>query len=234
MKMKYPSHLAIIMDGNRRWAKNRFLPAITGYIIGAKTAWKILCTCMELNIQYLTLFSFSTENWQRTQNKQSSHLLKFIISYLSHHVERFHSKGIKIRIIGSKERLNENLLRMLDEVEKKTAQNSRLTLFIALDYGGKWDILNAAKQIVRQVTEKRLDIENLDEKDFAKFLATQEAPDPELVIRTGGEIRLSNFLLWQIAYSEIYYTPVLWPEFNEQELLKAFAAFTERQQNFGK
>ncbi len=232
--MKYPSHLAIIMDGNRRWAHKRFLPAITGHIIGAQTAWNILCTCMDLNIQYLTLFAFSTENWQRTQNNQSSHLLKFIISYLSHHVERFHKKGIKIRLIGSKERLNEKLLKMVEDVEEKTSQNSRLTLFIALDYGGKWDIFNATKQIVKQVIDNQLDIENINEKDFAKYLATQGAPDPELVIRTGGEFRLSNFLLWQIAYSEIYYTPLLWPEFNEQELIKSFAAFTERQQNFGK
>ncbi|CEG56631.1 polyprenyl diphosphate synthase [Legionella fallonii] len=232
--MKYPSHLAVIMDGNRRWAKNRFLPAITGYIIGAKIAWKILCLCMDLNIQYLTLFAFSTENWQRTQKKQSSHLVKFIISYLSHHVERFHNKGIKIRLIGSKEKLNEKLLKMVDEVEQKTEQNSRLTLFIALDYGGKWDILNATKQIVKQAINNQLNIENLDEKYFAKYLATQGAPDPELVIRTGGEMRVSNFLLWQIAYSEIYYTPILWPDFNEQELLKAFASFSERQQNFGK
>lgn len=232
--IRYPTHLAIIMDGNRRWAKKRFLPAITGYILGAKTAWNILCTCIDLNIQYLTLFAFSTENWQRTQKKQSTHLLKFIISYLSHHIDRFYDKGIKIRLIGSKERLNKKLLEMIDAVEKKTEHNTRLTLFIALDYGGKWDILNATKHIVKQVINNQLDIDNLDEKDFAQYLAINEAPDPELVIRTGGEFRVSNFLLWQMAYSEIYFTPILWPEFNEHELLKSFIAFTERQQNFGK
>lgn len=232
--MRYPTHLAIIMDGNRRWAKNRFLPAITGYVIGAKAAWDVLCRCLDLNISYLTLFAFSTENWQRTKQNQSSHLIKFIIFYLSHHIERFHNQGIKIRLIGSKERLNEKLLMMLEEVEKKTQHNSRLTLFIALDYGGKWDILNATRQIVKQVLAKGLDINHLDESSFANYLTTQGAPDPELVIRTGGELRLSNFLLWQIAYAEIYYTPVLWPDFNEQELLKALTAFTERQQNFGK
>ncbi|STX55615.1 UDP pyrophosphate synthetase [Legionella beliardensis] len=232
--MNYPSHLAIIMDGNRRWAKKRYLPAITGYVIGAKTAWKILCNCLDLNIQYLTLFAFSTENWKRTQKKQSSHLIKFMIYYLAHHVDRFHSQGIKIQLIGSKANLDEKLLALLTEVEQKTANNTQLNLLIALDYGGKWDIVNAAKQLAQQVVNHKINIEDIDESTFAKFLTTQKVPDPELVIRTGGEIRLSNFLLWQIAYSEIYFTPVFWPDFDEHELMKAFASFNERQQSFGK
>ncbi|STX50792.1 UDP pyrophosphate synthetase [Legionella busanensis] len=232
--MKYPSHLAIIMDGNRRWAKKRCLPAITGYIMGAKVAWKVLCNCLDLNIQYLTLFAFSTENWQRAQKKQSSHLVKFMTYYLAHHVERFHQKGIKIQLIGSRANLDEKMLRLLAEVEQKTAKNNQLNLLIALDYGGKWDIVNAARQLVLQVVNHKIEIDDIDEPTFAKFLTTHQSPDPELVIRTGGEIRLSNFLLWQIAYSEIYFTPVFWPDFDENELMKAFDSFNERQQSFGK
>lgn len=231
---KYPNHLAIIMDGNRRWAKKRFMPPIMGHIAGSKTAWAIVNSCLELKIKYLTLFAFSTENWKRTEKKQSTHILKLIAMLMNHYLERMNILGIKVKIIGARSRFDEQLIKIFNQIEESTQYNTNLTVVFAVDYGGKWDIVNATKALFDKAKNEEFNIDKLDEEIFSEFLATSIAPDPDLLIRTGGDTRLSNFLLWQIAYSEIYFSKVLWPDFDSNELLKACESFNECKQNYGK
>ncbi|MBN9231537.1 MAG: di-trans,poly-cis-decaprenylcistransferase [Legionella sp. 40-6] len=226
-------HLAIIMDGNRRWAKKRGLPPIMGHIAGSKTALQITKDTIALKIPYLTLFAFSTENWKRKKANQSSHLVKFILAYLTHNIKKFLDLGIKVKFIGCRDHFSSRYLEMIEKIENTTANETVLYLLLALDYGGRDDIVYAAKHLAQDILHQNTTVEDITEELFSQKLMTAEIPDPDLVIRTGGDIRVSNFLLWQAAYAEFYFCPTLWPDFNKEELKKACMFFEQSTRNHG-
>ncbi|QER41716.1 isoprenyl transferase [Thermodesulfobacterium sp. TA1] len=230
---KLPQHVAIIMDGNGRWAKKHGLPRIYGHKVGAETAKKIIEKTYELNIPYLTLFAFSKENWGRPKEEVEGIWELFRI-YLQKERPFLLEKGIRLKVIGDRKDLSEDLRNLIAEVEEETKHNSRLNLCLALSYGGRDEILKAVKEIAQKAKQGLLDPEKIDEEVFRKHLYTQDIPDPDLLIRTSGEERLSNFLLFQTAYTELYFTPVYWPEFNEEEYLKALYSYQQRERRFGK
>ncbi|MDP3269663.1 MAG: polyprenyl diphosphate synthase [Legionella sp.] len=232
-EFNYPNHIGIIMDGNRRWAKRKNLPAIMGHIAGSNVAWKTLLSCIKLNIKYLTMFAFSSDNWKRTENKQSDHIIKLIIYYIYHNLNKFHQADVAIRFIGSRSNLAKKNRSLLEKIEVRTCHNSKLKLFIALDYGGQWDILNATKILAQKVADNEISVAQINEEVFSSVLSTAPAPFPDLIIRTGGDTRLSNFLLWQIPYAEIFFTSILWPDFNHEELVIALNYYAEREKRYG-
>lgn len=213
-----PRHIAVIMDGNGRWAKKRFLPRVMGHKRGLDALENMVKHCAELGVQYLTVFAFSTENWRRPE-EEVSFLMGLFLQALQKQVRRLHDNNMRLRIIGSRERFNAEILKGIEAAEALTANNTGLTLSIAADYGGRWDILQAANQLIAEgVTE-------ITEEALSRYLMLGDAPEPDLFIRTGGETRISNFLLWQMAYAELYFTDTLWPDFNEKSLNEAIASF---------
>lgn len=229
---KLPQHVAIIMDGNGRWAKKHGFPRFYGHQKGAETAKKVIEKTYELKIPYLTLFAFSKENWKRPKEEVEAILELFKI-YLTKEKHSLIEKGIRLKIIGDREDFSQDLVELIEEIEEETKNNSELTLCLALSYGGRSEILKAVKEISNKVKQGLLDPENIDEKVFREHLYTKDIPDPDLLIRTSGEERLSNFLLFQIAYTELYFTPVYWPEFTEEEYLKALWSYQQRERRFG-
>ncbi|MDK2862093.1 MAG: undecaprenyl diphosphate synthase [Thermodesulfobacterium sp.] len=229
---KLPQHVAIIMDGNGRWAKKHGFPRFYGHQKGAETAKKVIEKTYELKIPYLTLFAFSKENWKRPKEEVEAILELFKI-YLTKEKHSLIEKGICLKIIGDREDFSQDLVELIEEIEEETKNNSELTLCLALSYGGRSEILKAVKEISNKVKQGLLDPENIDEKVFREHLYTKDIPDPDLLIRTSGEERLSNFLLFQIAYTELYFTPVYWPEFTEEEYLKALWSYQQRERRFG-
>jgi undecaprenyl diphosphate synthase len=225
-----PQHIAIIMDGNRRWAKDRGLPKALGHARGAQRVRGIVQACSDRGIRYLTLFAFSTENWQRPPDEVSS-LMGLFVRYLEKEVENMVSDGIRLKIVGDIRRFDARLQQLMAYAEEKTAANEKLTLTIAANYGGRWDMVQAAKSW--QLAHTHLSFEDLDEDALKPYLSMSYAPDPELLIRTGGESRISNFMLWQSAYTELYFTPVLWPDFTLQTLNESLAWFSSRDRRFG-
>lgn len=221
-----PRHIAIIMDGNRRWAKGHNLPVVAGHRAGAETLRKIIESCMKFEIPYLTVYAFSTENWKRSEQEVVD-LMNLMREYLDKLERDNKDRNAKIRIIGDVTRLDNDLREKIDKLENSTAKNTGLTIQVALNYGGRDEIISAIKKLSLS------DIQELSVENFSKFLYTSEAPDPDLIIRTAGEQRLSNFLLWQAAYSEFYYTEVLWPDFSCTELEKALNSFSLRERKFG-
>lgn len=224
-----PQHIAIIMDGNGRWARKRFLPRVAGHPAGVKSIHRVVNACLEYGIPYVTLFAFSSENWRRPQEEVSL-LMQLFMKVLSSEVEEMCQKGIRLKLVGDRSRFQPELVRLINESEAKTAHNTRLTLSIAANYGGKWDILQAVKAVAEQDISL---LDQLDEVLLSKHLSLAYAPDPDLFIRTGGERRMSNFLMWQTAYSELYFTDELWPDFNQQSLDAALESFATRERRFG-
>ena len=228
--IKIPYHLGIIMDGNRRWAKQRGLPPLFGHRKGLKTFKKIAKYCYKKGVKILTVFAFSTENWNRSK-EEVSYLMKLFDSMLSDkNVEELNKKGVKINIIGQKWRFPKKLQRKIKKVEQATRRNKKGILNIALSYGGRADIIQAIKKIVKLKIPPR----EINETLVSKYLWTKGLPDPDLIIRTGKEKRISNFLIWQSAYSELYFVNKHWPEFTEEDLEKAFLDYSKRQRRFGK
>jgi undecaprenyl diphosphate synthase len=230
---KLPSHVAIIMDGNGRWAKSKGLPRVYGHKKGVETAKKIITKTRELGIPVLTLFAFSKENWERPEEEVKT-LFQLLKLYLEAELEEMQKKEIRFRVIGDVEDFPKDLQETIRSVERLTQDNKKMTLCLALSYGGKNEIIRAAKKIAERVKEGVLSPEEINEKVFRNFLYAPDLPDPDLLIRTSGELRISNFLLFQIAYTEFYFTPVYWPDFNEEEYLKALYSYQQRERRFGK
>ncbi len=228
-----PRHVAIIMDGNGRWAKQRGLPRIEGHRAGAESVRAIVRACGELGIQYLTLYAFSSENWRRPKTEVTAlmHLLEF---YLQREVSELDKNNVRLMAIGRLHELPDSARRQLQKSIEALRDNSGLTLVLALSYGGRAEIVDAVRSIARDVKAGALDIADINEETISKRLYTRDIPDPDLLIRTSGELRVSNFLLWQISYAEIYVTETLWPDFRKPELQKALEDYSRRQRRFGR
>jgi len=229
---RMPRHVAIIMDGNRRWAKQRGLPVLQGHRAGSRATRQVVEACVELGIPILTLYAFSTENWRRPSLEVQA-LLHLIEVTLKKERDELNANGVRVRHIGSKEGLPESLVRTLEETEEMTRNNSTLLLNVAINYGGRNELVRAVHSIAQKIKSGLLKPEDIDESVISAHLDTDGLPDPDLLIRTGNEWRISNFLLWQIAYTELYVTPTLWPDFNKREFLLALIDFQRRERRFG-
>ncbi|WP_334068650.1 polyprenyl diphosphate synthase [Burkholderia cepacia] len=227
-----PRHIAIIMDGNGRWATERRLPRVAGHTRGVDAVRAVVEGCARAGVEYLTLFAFSSENWRRP-NDEVSFLMRLFITALEREVGKLHANGIRLRVVGDLDRFEPRIRELIRRAETKTARNTRLTLTIAANYGGRWDILQATKKLVEQAVREGCEVE-VTEDAFAPHLAMAYAPEPDLFIRTGGEQRVSNFLLWQLAYAEFYFTDKYWPDFDGAALADAMASYTERERRFGR
>ena len=225
-----PRHVAVIMDGNGRWAKKRFLPRVAGHVKGVELVREMVRSCLERGIRYLTLFAFSSENWRRPQEEVSL-LMQLFVKALQQEVEKLDRNGVRLRVIGDLARFDEPLQQLIRQAEAQTAGNTALELTIAANYGGRWDIMQAVNRLA---TEKADQAGEWSEADLESRLSMHFAPEPDLFIRTGGEERISNFLLWQLAYTEFYFTPTLWPDFNATEFDKAIASYQARERRFGR
>jgi len=225
-----PRHVAIIMDGNGRWARQRFLPRVAGHKRGVETVREITRACGERGIEYLTLFAFSSENWRRPAEEVSVLRQLFVVA-LEQEVEKLRTNGVRLKVIGDLQPFGERIVDLARRAEELTQTNRALTLTIAANYGGRWDLLQAVTRLAR---EQVVPADGYTEEHLAPYLALNYAPEPDLFIRTGGEQRISNFLLWQLAYSELYFTPILWPDFDERQLDLAVAWYAERERRFGR
>jgi len=225
-----PQHVAVIMDGNGRWAKKRFMPRFSGHAKGVQMVRKMVRACLERNIEYLTLFAFSSENWRRPQEEVTL-LMQLFVKALEQEVENLNSNGVRLRIVGDLSHFDLRLQGLIGAAEARTAGNERLKLTIAANYGGRWDIMQAVNAMLQAQPEKR---SGWSESDLEPFLAMHFAPEPDLFIRTGGEERISNFLLWQLAYTELYFTATLWPEFDRSKFDQAIASYQKRERRFGR
>ena len=228
-----PQHIAIIMDGNGRWAKKRLMPRFAGHKAGVEAVRGVVECCAKKGVKVLTLFAFSSENWRRPA-KEVGLLMDLLHTALGREVKRLKENNVRLRFIGDRSAFSEKLQSRLYEGEEETRHNTGLTLVVAVNYGGMWDIAHAARLIARRVQEGQVDVKEIDEELFTNYLSLNDLPDPDLFIRTGGEMRISNFLLWQLAYAELYFTDTLWPDFNEQTLDEALASFASRQRRFGR
>ena len=227
-----PTHIAIIMDGNRRWAKAKGMPASFGHKEGAKTLEKIVRYANKIGIKYITVYAFSTENWKRTTEEVNS-LMTLFQSYLDYYSKKADSENIKVKIIGSRVGLSERMKESIKNCMERTKNNTGTTFSIALNYGGREELLNAIKEIAEEVKENKLEVENISEEKINSKLYTNYAPDPDLLIRTSGEIRLSNFLPWQLVYSEFVFVEKNWPDFEEEDLDLAIEEYQKRTRKFG-
>lgn len=229
---KLPVHIAIIMDGNGRWAKKRGLPRNFGHREGSNTLKRIVKFCNGIGIKYMTVYAFSTENWNRPKSEVDT-LMSLLLEYLKNADKELAGQNIRIRVIGEKTRLNEEIKNEITRVEKSTVGNTGLNLNIALNYGSRNEIVHAVKEIAKDVKLGKLKIEDINESALESRLYTACIPDPDLLIRTSGEERLSNFLLWQLAYTEFWYTDVLWPDFTKEHILEAIKVYQSRNRRFG-
>ncbi len=232
-KAEIPTHIAVIMDGNGRWAKKHALSRISGHEKGADAVRTVIKASRELGIQYLTLYAFSTENWSRPVQEVNS-LMNLLARYLSSELKEMHQNGISLKIIGDIERLKPSLRKKIQAVVDETANNCGMVLTLALNYGGREEIVRAIRIIMEDIRTGRLPGDELDVRRFSRYLFTAGLPDPDLLIRTSGELRLSNFLLWQSAYTEFYFTDVLWPDFGKKDLLLAIEEYRKRERRYGK
>lgn len=228
-----PQHIAIVMDGNGRWAKQRLLPRIAGHRAGIDATRKIVKICAKKNIQVLSLFAFSSENWRRPIS-EVNYLMELFLTSLQSEAKMLYENNIQLRFIGDRSRFSEKLCQKILEVESLMKNNSGMILLIAADYGGKWDIFQATNQLLKEITEGKIKREDMTIEQLASKLSFADLPDPDLFIRTSGELRISNFMLWQLAYSELYFTDTLWPDFDEQALEKALLHFAKRERRFGR
>ena len=225
-----PRHIAIIMDGNGRWAKKRFLPRVAGHQRGVEALREVVKTCRELGVEYLTVFAFSSENWRRPAD-EVSFLMTLFLKMLEREVANLHENNIRLKIIGDRSRFSGELQQTMQEAEQLTATNNALTLTIAANYGGRWDVMHAVQAMLKEHPQLA---QGFTEEDLSPYLSMNDAPEPDLFIRTGGEQRISNFMLWQLAYTELYFTDILWPAFGRKELTAAVASYQKRERRFGR
>jgi undecaprenyl diphosphate synthase len=225
-----PRHVAVIMDGNGRWAKQRYLPRVAGHRRGAEAVRAAVRACAERGVEYLTLFAFSSENWRRPA-EEVSFLMQLFVMALEQEVEKLHENGVRFKVIGDLSRFEFKLRQLVEEAETLTAGNQRLTLTVAANYGGRWDVLQATNRMLREHPELAA---GFGERDLVPYLALSYAPEPDLFIRTGGEQRISNFALWQLAYTELYFTDTLWPDFDAAALDRAIVSYQQRERRFGR
>jgi undecaprenyl diphosphate synthase len=230
---RLPKHIAVIMDGNGRWAKKHGMPRVFGHRSGVKSVREVTEAAAELGVGYLTLYAFSTENWNRPKVEVNA-LMTLLVDTIKSEVKTLNKNNIRLKAIGDIAKLPSKSYKALLQAIEDTKENTRMTLVLALNYSAKWEIVNAVKKIATQVDKGDLDAESIDEKAVVNALETKDMPDPELLIRTSGETRISNFLLWQIAYSELYFTPVFWPDFRKKDLYQAIVDFQQRERRFGK
>ncbi|HJO74577.1 MAG TPA: isoprenyl transferase [Rhodospirillales bacterium] len=227
-----PNHVAIIMDGNGRWAKSNGLPRAVGHQRGADAVKNAVKSAISMGVGYLTLFGFSSENWKRPANEIQD-LMGLLRFYLKKEIDELNAEGVRLKIIGERDRLDEDIVLLIENAEQSTAANKRLTLTIALSYGGRAEITSAARNIAEDVLSGRLKVEDIDETEVAGRLFTADIPDPDLLIRTSGEERISNFLLWQVAYSELVFIDTLWPEFSGEDFENAVIEYQGRDRRYG-
>ncbi|MFQ9514980.1 MAG: isoprenyl transferase [Eubacterium sp.] len=230
--MKIPEHVAIILDGNGRWAKKRFMPRNAGHAAGARNVEKIIEDAHNMGIKYLTMYAFSTENWNRPEDEVKA-LMKLLRNYLKDCIERANKNNMKVRVIGERSRLDQDIIDKINELEGCSENNTGINFIIALNYGSRDEITRATRKIAEDCKVGKLKPEEINETAISSYLDTAGIPDPDLLIRTSGEIRLSNYLLWQLAYTEFYFTDVLWPDFDKEELKKAIVKFNQRDRRFG-
>lgn len=228
-----PVHVAVVMDGNGRWAKQHGKPRVFGHKNGVKSIRDVSEAAAELGIKYLTLYAFSTENWNRPALEVNA-LMTLLVETIRKEVATLNKNNIRLQAIGDISRLPEKPRKALAKAIEDTAQNNMMTMVLALNYSSKWELTKAVIDIAKQVKENKLDLGSIDESVITRHLATKDIPDPELLIRTSGELRLSNFLLWQLAYSELYFTDTYWPDFNKEEFFKAIISYQSRERRFGK
>jgi undecaprenyl diphosphate synthase len=227
-----PKHIAIIMDGNGRWAQQRGKTRVTGHKNGVESVRAVVSTARKQGVKALTLFAFSSENWQRPE-KEVSVLMDLFMFVLTREVKKLHKNNIRFQVIGDVSRFSDKLIKKITEAEKLTEKNNDMILSIAANYGGRWDITHAAKQLAQKVNNGELMVDDITEQSLDQQTSLAGLPELDLLIRTGGDFRISNFLLWQAAYAEFYFTDVLWPDFKEVEFLKAMACFDQRERRFG-
>lgn len=228
-----PQHVAVIMDGNGRWAYRQHLPRVAGHRRGAEVVREMVQSFVDLNIPYLTLFAFSTENWRRPPLEVRL-LMNLFRLLLKREARKLHENGVRLRIIGDRSALERDILQLIEEAESLTQNNTRLQLNLAVNYGGRWDIAQATRAAIAALQSADLNLQELDEQDIARHLSLADGPEPDLLIRTGGEERISNFLIWQLAYTEFYFTDTLWPDFDRASLEHALHSFAHRQRRFGR
>jgi undecaprenyl diphosphate synthase len=228
-----PKHIAIIMDGNGRWAKQQGEDRIYGHYEGVNSVRSVVKGAGEIGVKYITLYAFSTENWNRPKEEVDA-LMELLVSTISMETPELHKKNVRLQAIGNIDSLPPSCIDELNESINMTANNTGLTLVLALSYSSKWEIINAVKHIASDAKNNKLNIEDITEEHIQKYLCTKDIPDPELMIRTSGEHRISNFLLWQLAYAEFYFTETLWPDFREEDLFTAVLNYQNRERRFGK
>mgnify|MGYP000041012911 CR=1 FL=1 len=228
-----PRHIAVVMDGNGRWANKRHLPRAAGHKAGVNATRKIVENCAKNKIQALTIFAFSSENWNRPETEVSN-LMALFITTISGEVKKLHKKNVRVEFIGDRSRFSEKLQNSINESEALTVNNTGLHLNIAANYGGRWDVVNACKLLMTEIQNNNRAIEEIDEGVFDSFVSLNDVPAPDLFIRTGGEQRISNFLIWQLAYTELYFIVTLWPDFSDEHFAAALSWFAGRQRRFGK
>lgn len=228
-----PKHIAIVMDGNGRWAKSRNLPRTAGHRAGMERALEAVETCLAVGVEYLTLYAFSTENWRRPP-EEVSFIMKLFEEAFQEKVREMHEKGVRIRFIGLQKGLSPRLIRIMEDADRLTGANQNLTVNIAFNYGGRSELVAAAQQLIREVLEGRLRMEDITEDEFGRHLFTAGQPDPDLLIKPGREFRISNFLIWQLAYTEFYFSETLWPDFGRTEMFEAIRWFGTRERRFGR
>lgn len=230
---KIPQHIAIIMDGNGRWAKEKGLPRVFGHREGVKRVREIISAAHKLGVKVLTLFAFSAENWNRPK-KEVDILMRYLNNFLDYEINRLHKSNIRLLVIGRSDPLSRYLQKKIKEAEDKTKDNTGLTVVLALNYGGRQEILDAVKKIVDAVLRSEIKIEDLDEELFSRYFYHASLPDPEFLIRTSGEMRISNFLLWQLSYTELYFSKKYWPDFHDEDFQEAIKDYQKRERRFGR
>ncbi len=230
--LNVPEHVGIILDGNGRWAKKRLMPRSFGHLQGSKVLEQICDDADDIGIKYLTVYVFSTENWNRSQ-KEVDGLMKILRNYLKDCVKRANKNNMKVRILGKKDRLDEDIIKSIEELENATKDNTGLVFQVALNYGGRDEMIRAMRAMMGDIIDKGISPDDIDEQMFSKYLDTAGTPDPDLIIRTSGEKRISNFLLWQCAYSEFDFPEILWPDFNKKRLIEAVERYNKRERRFG-
>lgn len=227
-----PRHIAIIMDGNGRWAKQRGVPRYRGHKAGSEAARRVIDLCDKRDIKFLTLWAFGIENWRRPAN-EVRYIMNLFYRVLRKNLADLHKNNVRLTVVGSRNNLSKKLVQVIDEAEELTRNNDRLCLNIAFNYSGRWDILSGLKKSLQAVQAGDVELDAIDEDYFRQQLALADQPEPDLFIRTSGELRLSNFMLWQLAYAELYFTDVFWPDFGEEQFTEALQAFADRERRFG-
>ena len=230
--MSVPNHIAIIMDGNGRWAKKRGLPRLMGHNAGMKSLKEIVRACSDMGVRYLTVYAFSTENWKRPDDEVSG-IFKIMVLYIKKELAELKSENVRIQVIGEWEKIPKDARESMEFALRETAENTGLQFQIALNYGGRREILDAVKELYRRTEKEGGNIDSIREEDIERYLSTAGSPDPDMIIRTGGELRLSNFMLWQCAYSELIFRDVYWPDFDKKELESCIAEFEQRHRRYG-